>query len=50
MSEKLAQLPVPALIALVLAAAVVIGLLLPGPSHDKPEPRSSIATLALQPA
>ena len=50
MSNLIAKLPVPALIGLVLLAAVVIGLALPGPSHSKPEPRSSLQTLSLKSA
>jgi hypothetical protein len=47
MSEHLSKMPVPALIALVLLAAITVGLLLPGPSHSKPEPRSSLQTLSI---
>lgn len=47
MSEKIARMPVPALIVLVLAAAVTVGLLLPGPSHKKSEPRSGLETVDL---
>lgn len=50
MSNLFAKMPVPALLALVLGAAVVVGLLLPGPSHSKPEPRSSLETISLQSA
>jgi hypothetical protein len=50
MSGKLAKMPVPALIALVLLGAITIGLLLPGPSRTKPEPRSSLQTLSLKAA
>jgi hypothetical protein len=48
MSNLIAKLPVPVLIAVVALAAAVVGLLLPGPSHSKPEPRSSLQTVALQ--
>ena len=47
MSEKLAKLPVPALLILVAIIAVAVGLLLPGPSHSKTEPRSSLPTITL---
>lgn len=50
MSDLIAKLSVPALLALVLLAAVVVGLLLPGPSRSKPEARSSLQTLTLQAA
>jgi hypothetical protein len=50
MSEKIAKLPIPALLVLVLLAAVTIGLLLPGPSHSKPEPRSTLQTVPLKAA
>jgi hypothetical protein len=50
MSNLIAKLPVPALLGLVLLAAVVVGLALPGPSHSRPEARSSLPTLALQSA
>ena len=50
MSNLIAKLPVPALLGLVLLAAIVIGLALPGPSHSKPEPRSSLETVELQAA
>ncbi len=50
MSILIAKLPVPALLGLVLIAAVVIGLALPGPSHSKPEARSSIPTVPLHAA
>lgn len=50
MYDKIANLPVPALIAMVLLAAVIVGLLLPGPSHSKPEPRSSLQMLSLKAA
>jgi hypothetical protein len=50
MSLKIAKLPVPALIVLVLLAAVTVGLLLPGPSHTKPEPHSSLQMLSLKSA
>jgi hypothetical protein len=50
MSDLIAKLPLPALLALVLLAAVVVGLLLPGPSHSKPETRSSLETITLQAA
>ena len=47
MSNLFAKMPVPALLALVLLAAVVVGLLLPGPSRSKPEAPSSLQTIAL---
>ena len=50
MSNLIAKLPVPALLGLVLLAAVLVGLALPGPSHGKPEARSSLQTLSLQAA
>lgn len=50
MSDLIAKLPVPALLALVLLAAILIGLALPGPSHSKPETRSSLQTVELQAA
>ncbi len=50
MSDLIAKLPVPVLLALVLLAAIVIGLALPGPSHSNPETRSSLRTIALQSA
>ena len=50
MSHLISKMPVPALLGLVLLAAVVVGLLLPGPSHSKPEARSSLETLSLQAA
>jgi hypothetical protein len=50
MSDKLAKLPVPALIALVLLAAITVGLLLPGPAHHKTPPRSSLQMLSLKSA
>lgn len=50
MSNLIARLPVPALLAMVLLAAVAVGLLLPGPSHSKPETRSSLKTVSLQAA
>ena len=50
MSDLISKLPVPALLAIVALAAVVIGLTLPGPSHSKPETRSSLQTISLHSA
>jgi len=50
MSPDRSALPVKALIALVLLAAVAVGMLLPGPSHHKPEPRSRLQTISLHAA
>ena len=46
MSNLFAKLP----LALVLLAAIMIGLALPGPSHSKPEARSSLQTVELRAA